>query len=82
MNAQKIGFKEPLKIFKRCYSPAVSEQNSWITYGANRVTKLVITQTRSYRLSGTVTVDTTPRVVYEHQDVGIPEFAPEPPDED
>lgn len=64
------------------YSTSVSTENSWITYGANRVDRLAITQVRYYRQSGTVVVDSNPKVVYEHQDDGVPDQAPEPPDED
>lgn len=61
------------------YSTNVSVANSWITYGANRVDRLVITQVRRYRQSGAVIVDSTPRVLYEHHDEGVPDQAPEPP---
>jgi hypothetical protein len=64
------------------YSTDVSASNSWITYGANRVNHLAITQVRRYKMSGAVVVDSTPRVVYEHHDEGIPNQAPEPPGDD
>ena len=46
------------------YSSAVSCENSWITYGANRVSVLMITQVRYYAADGSVSVDNTPVVVY------------------
>ena len=47
------------------YSPAVSQENSWITFGTNRVTSLVITQVRRYGANGELWVNTTPVVVYQ-----------------
>lgn len=47
------------------YSPEVSVRNSCITYGANRVALLMITEVRYYGdNSGLLYVDTTPRVAY------------------
>jgi hypothetical protein len=46
------------------YSPEFSVQNSCITYGANRVNILAISQVRYYGASGLISVDETPRVVY------------------
>lgn len=46
------------------YSTSVSVQNSWITYGANRVDSLVITQVRRYGSGGLISVDTEPKVIY------------------
>jgi hypothetical protein len=46
------------------YDPAYSLQNSGVTFGANRVTSMVLTQVRYYYTDGTVITDSTPRVVY------------------
>lgn len=47
------------------YSPDVSIANSWITYGANRVSVLGITKVRKYNSLGElVVVDSTPRYVF------------------
>lgn len=48
------------------YSPNTSVQNCRITYGANRVDSLMVTQVRYYGVSGLLAVDTTPRVVYQN----------------
>lgn len=48
------------------YSPDVSVENSWITYGSNRVDLLVIAQVRYYDADGNLLkTDETPRVVYK-----------------
>ncbi len=48
------------------YSTGESMQNSWITYGSNRVSLLVIEQVRRYAADGTLlSVDSTPKVVFE-----------------
>jgi len=47
------------------YSSDVSESESCITYGSNRVDELVITEVRRYAADGSlVSVDSTPRYVY------------------
>jgi hypothetical protein len=46
------------------YSPDYSQQNSGVTFGANRVTSLTIVQVRTYYSDGSMTSDSTPRVVY------------------
>jgi hypothetical protein len=46
------------------YDPNYSLQNSGVTFGANRVTSMVMTQVRYYYTNGTVITDSTPRVVY------------------
>lgn len=50
------------------YSPEVSVQNSWFTYGANRVDSLVITEVRYYGASGLLFVDSVPRTVYQSEE--------------
>jgi len=49
------------------YSTSVSVANSWITYGSNRVEKLVITEVRYYGEDDDdpLWVDTAPKVVFE-----------------
>lgn len=47
------------------YSPDVSVANSWVTYGANRVSSLKITEVRYYSETDLLYTDTTPRVVYQ-----------------
>jgi hypothetical protein len=47
------------------YTPQVSTENSWITYGANRVDLLGINEVRYYGASGLLYVDSAPKVVYE-----------------
>jgi hypothetical protein len=47
------------------YSPDTSVENACITYGSNRVDLLVITEVRRYGRDGLLSVDSTPRVVYE-----------------
>ncbi len=49
------------------YSTSVTQTNSWITFGANRVNSLVITQVRYYNTDGLVRTDSTPVVIY-HSD--------------
>jgi hypothetical protein len=46
------------------YDPNYSLENSGVTFGANRVTSMVMTQVRYYYTDGTVVTDSTPRVVY------------------
>jgi hypothetical protein len=46
------------------YSPDYSQKNSGVTFGANRVSSLVIVQVRTYGSDGSVVTDSTPRVVY------------------
>jgi hypothetical protein len=46
------------------YSPDYSRQNSGVTYGANRVTSLVLVAVRTYNAAGLVSQDNTPRVVF------------------
>jgi hypothetical protein len=46
------------------YSPDYSLANSGVTYGANRVSSLAITQVRKIYSDGSVASDSTPRVVY------------------
>jgi hypothetical protein len=50
------------------YSTDVSVENCSITYGSNRVNSLVITQVRRYGQDGLISVDATPRVVFQYQD--------------
>ncbi|MCG3126526.1 MAG: hypothetical protein CHACPFDD_01362 [Phycisphaerae bacterium] len=50
------------------YSTSTSVDNSWITYGANRVERMVITEVRRYGPNGMISRDTTQRVVYERED--------------
>jgi len=51
------------------YTPETSVENSCITYGSNRVELLMITGVRYYAADGLLlSVDTTPRVVYEFGD--------------
>lgn len=48
------------------YSTGFSVDNSWISYGANRVNMLKITEVRRYDREGRlISRDTTPRIVYE-----------------
>jgi len=47
------------------YSPDFSAQNSGVTFGSNRVDLMVITQVRKYGPSGLLSVDSTPRIVFE-----------------
>lgn len=47
------------------YDPAVSAENSCITYGSNRVESLTITAVRYYGLTGLLYEDTAPRAVYQ-----------------
>lgn len=47
------------------YSADFSAQNSGVTYGSNRVDLMVITEVRRYDAAGLVTVDATPRVVFQ-----------------
>ena len=48
------------------YSTAVSADNTCVTYGSNRVDVLMITQVRRYGALGLISVDHTPRIVYEY----------------
>lgn len=47
------------------YSTEVTRKNSWITFGANRVSLLMITQVRYYAADGRTYTDSTPVVIYE-----------------
>lgn len=47
------------------YHVDASVENSCITYGSNRVDKLVVVQVRYYGHEGLLAVDANPRVVYE-----------------
>ncbi len=51
--------------FLNQYSPDVSSENACVTYGANRVDLLVLNQVRKYGAGGLLTVDATPRVIYQ-----------------
>jgi hypothetical protein len=46
------------------YDPSYSQQNSGVTFGANRVESMVLVQVRYYYDDGSVQTDSTPRVVY------------------
>ena len=46
------------------YSSNYSVNNSGVTYGANRVTSMVLTGVRIYYSDGSVRTDSTPRVIY------------------
>ena len=46
------------------YDPSYSQQNSGVTFGANRVSSLVLVQVRYYYSDGTYQTDITPRLVY------------------
>ena len=47
------------------YSSEFSTKQSGVTYGSNRVDKLVIKEVRRYGASGLLSVDSTPKVVFE-----------------
>lgn len=47
------------------YSKSVSAANSGITYGANRVNKLVLKRVRKFGANGLISTDETPVVVYQ-----------------
>lgn len=47
------------------YDPYVSQENSCVTYGSNRVDLLMIKEVRRYGVSGLLSVDQTPRIVFE-----------------
>lgn len=47
------------------YHSAVSVNNSWITYGSNRVNLLVLQQVRRYGAAGLISVDSNPKVVFQ-----------------
>lgn len=47
------------------YSANLSQESACVTYGSNRVDLLMITQVRRYGVSGLISVDNTPRVVFE-----------------
>ncbi len=54
------------------YSADVSAQNACVTYGANRVNLLAIVQVRCYGASGLLSVDRTPRIVFNlATDLGV-----------
>jgi hypothetical protein len=46
------------------YSSEYSTQNSGVTFGANRVTSMVLVRTRKQLANGTVLTDNTPHVIY------------------
>jgi hypothetical protein len=46
------------------YTPVYSQQHSGVTFGANRVQALVLTQVRVYYDNNDVETDYTPRVIY------------------
>jgi hypothetical protein len=48
------------------YSTDVSVASCAVTYGGNRVNSLAITQVRRYGQDGLISVDSTPRVVYQY----------------
>lgn len=50
------------------YDPKVSQENSCITYGSNRVDKLVITEVRYYGEDGLIAVESAERVVFDIED--------------
>jgi len=50
------------------YDAGTSAANCRITYGTNRVESLMITQVRRYGASGLLSVDVTPRVIYQYGD--------------
>jgi len=50
------------------YDPDASVANCMVTFGSNRVETLMITQVRRYGESGLISVDSTPRVVYDFGD--------------
>jgi hypothetical protein len=50
------------------YNPQVSEENTRVTFGSNRVDAMLITQIRWYGPNGLIGVDSTPRVVYQFGD--------------
>jgi hypothetical protein len=52
------------------YSADYSQQNSGVTFGANRVASLTIVQTRIYYSDGTVQTDSTQRPVFAPSDQG------------
>jgi hypothetical protein len=52
------------------YSANYSQQNSGVTFGANRVASLTIVQTRVYYSDGTVQTDSTQRPVFTPTDDG------------
>jgi hypothetical protein len=47
------------------YDSAVSVENSWITYGSNRVDLLVLQEVRRYGPDGLLSVDSEPKVVFQ-----------------
>jgi hypothetical protein len=46
------------------YNPAVSVENSGVSYAANRVQSLVLKRVRAYGAAGLIAEDNSPRVVY------------------
>lgn len=53
------------------YSAGISAENSWITYGSNRVQRLVLLRTRQYDAYGNLTSeDNTQRVIFQQDDGG------------
>jgi hypothetical protein len=55
------------------YDTNVSVKNSLVSFGANRVKELVITQVRYYGAEGLLGVDANPRVVYQGDQGGFDE---------
>lgn len=60
------------------YTTSQSVENACITYGANRVDLLVITEVRKYGPHGLISVDSDPIVVYEGFDPLIDGDDPDP----
>lgn len=53
------------------YSPDVSAENSWITFGSNRVQSLILQAVRKYDGDGNlISQDVNPRVIFEQSDGG------------
>ncbi|HOB76757.1 MAG TPA: hypothetical protein PKG54_19775 [Phycisphaerae bacterium] len=60
------------------YSTDQSVENACITYGANRVDALVLVSVRRYGPHGLISVDSTPRIIFEGVDPLIDGDDPEP----
>lgn len=78
-------FGRDMKIYEYAFLPNLnaydtnqSVENACITYGANRVDALVITQVRRYGRNGLISIDWTPKIVYEGVDPLIDGEDPEP----
>lgn len=53
------------------YDPSISVENSWITFGSNRVQSLVLRAIRKYDGEGNlISEDVNPRVIYQNSDGG------------